>query len=198
MKADMELRDLVLDIFRTRGDQTIAGMVRELALRGVRHHRLTVTGYLHALVDAGYLEVRSVPPAKLFSLRGSPRRSLNSVIGDAARRIAPSEVRALEMTVRALERVLDRPVFLSEVTEAGFTRTTPLRQLGRKERADITKRLEQCGVEVREGEPMFRAREEMTEDTDRLLSEALLDAMFAQRERPRDMRQVALTLDRFG
>jgi hypothetical protein len=198
MKADMELRDLVLEIFRDKGDLTIAGMVRELESRGVRHHRLTVTGYLHAMADAGYLEVRSVPPAKLFILRGAPKRSLWSVVGEAARRIAPTEGRALELTVRALERLLDRPVFLSEVTEAGFTRTSTLRQLGRKERAEATKRLDQCGVDVREGEPMFRAREEMTEDVDRVLAEALLDAMDAQGERPREVRQVALTLDRFG
>ena len=198
MKADLELRDLVLEIFRDKRELTIAGMVRELEHRGVRHHRLTITGYLHAMADAGYLEVRSVPPAKLFILRRSPKRTLCSIMGGSARRIAPSEGKALEMTVCALEHILDRPVFLSEIAEAGFTRVGSLKHLGKKERTETTKRLDQCGVDGREGEPMFRAREEMTEEVDRLLVETLLDAMDAQRDRPREVKQVALTLDRFG
>ncbi|NIS21393.1 MAG: hypothetical protein GWN89_16045 [Thermoplasmata archaeon] len=199
MMAERELRELVLEILREEGDLTIAGMVRQLDKRGVKHHRLTVTGYLHAMADMGYLEVRSVPPAKLFSLRSSPKRTLYGVVGECARRITggvgPS---AVELTVGTLERVLDRPVFMSEVAEAGFTRTGNLRQLGKKERAEVAKHLEKCGVDVREGEPMFRAREVDTEKVDRLLDEALLDAMDARGERPREVVQTALTLEQFG
>ena len=199
MKADRELRDLILDIFREEGDLTIAGMVRELDKRGVKHHRLTVTGYLHALADTGYLDVRSVPPAKLFSLRSSPKQTLHGVVGACARRMTGgSEPRAVEMTVGTLERVLDRPVFLSEISEAGFSRTGNLRQLGKKERSEVTKRLAKCGVDIREGEPMFRAREVDSEEIDRLLDETLLDALNAQAERPREVVQTSLTLEQFG
>jgi hypothetical protein len=198
MKADRELRDLILEIFRDKGDMTIAGMVRELESRNVKHHRLTVTGYLHAMADAGFLDMRSVPPAKLFSLKGSPKRSLYTVLGDAARRGTQSEPRATELTVGALVHILDRPVFLSEVAEAGFSRTSSLRQLGKKERAEATRRMEQCGIAVREGEPMFRTREENRDEVDRLLAEALLDALDAQHERAKEVKQAKLTLDQFG
>jgi hypothetical protein len=198
MKADKELRDLILDIFREEGDLTIAGMVRQLDKRNVKHHRLTVTGYLHALADTGYLEVRSVPPAKLFSLKASSRRNLPGVIGACARRMTNgSETRAVELTVAALERVLDRAVFMSEIAEAGFSRTGSLRQLGKKERADEVKRLAKCGVVVREGEPMFRVREVDPGEVERLLDETLLDALDAQGERPREVVQTSLTLEQF-
>jgi hypothetical protein len=198
MKADNELRDLILEIFQEKGDVTIAGMVRELESRGVKHHRLTVTGYLHALADTGYLEVRSVPPAKLFTLRSNPKRSLYTVVGDCSRRISSSDTRAVELTVGTLEHILDRPVFLSEITEAGFVRTGNLRQLGKKDRSEAVKRMEQCGVSIREGEPLFRARELSQEDVDRLISEALLDSMDAQGERPKEVKQTSLTLEQFG
>jgi len=198
MMADRELRDLILEILRQEGDLTIAGMVRQMEKRGVVHHRLTVTGYLHAMADTGYLEVRSVPPAKLFSIKPSPKRTLCSILGDCARRMTSSEPRALELTVAALERVLDRPVFLSEVTEAGFSRTGNLRQLGKKERTDEARRLAKCGVAVREGEPMFRAKEPSDEEMDRLFREALLEAMEAHSERPREVVQTSLTLEQFG
>ena len=199
MKVDRELRDLVLEILREEGDLTIAGMVRQLEKRGVRHHRLTVTGYLHALADTDYLEVRSVPPAKLFSLKVSPQRSLPGVVGECARRMTGgSGPRAVELAVGALERVLERPVFLSEVTEAGFTRTGALRQLGKKERSEASRHLVKCGVAVREGEPMFRARDVDEQQVARLLDEALLEAMDARGERPREVVQTALTLEQFG
>jgi len=198
MKADMELRDLILDIFQVKGDVTIAGMVRELESRGVNHHRLTVTGYLHALADTGYLEVRSVPPAKLFTLKTAPKRSLYTVVGDCSRRVSSSDKGAVELTVGTLEHILDRPVFLSEITEAGFSRIGNLHQLGKKERSEALKRLEQCGVSIREGEPLFRAREQSQEGMDRLMGEALLEAMDAQGERPREIKQTSLTLEQFG
>jgi len=199
MKADMELRDLILEVFNEEGDQTIAGMVRQLDKRQVKHHRLTVTGYLHALADTGYLEVRSVPPAKLFSLKASPRRTLPGVMGVCARRMfSGSEPRAVELTVGALERVLDRAIFMSEIAEAGFSRTGNLRQLGKKERAEEAKRLGRCGVTVREGEPMFRVRDVDAGEVDRLLDETILEALDAQTERPREVVQTSLTLEQFG
>jgi hypothetical protein len=84
------------------------------------------------------------------------------------------------------------------VTEAGFTRTGNLRQLGKKEASEATKHLTKCGVAVREGEPMFRARGVDEQQVARLLDEALLEAMDARGERPRDVVQTALTLEQFG
>lgn len=199
MKTDRELRDLVLDILREEGDLTIAGMVRALDRRGVKHHRLTVTGYLHALVDTGYLEVRSVPPAKLFSLKASQTMSLPSAFGECARRITGgSGPNAVELAVGALERVLDRAIFMSEIAEAGFSRTGNLRQLGKKERAEEAKRLSKCGVAIREGEPMFRAKGVDQGLVDRMMDETLLEVLDAKAERPREVVQTALTLEQFS
>jgi hypothetical protein len=58
--------------------------------------------------------------------------------------------------------------------------------------------MDKCGVAVREGEPLFRAREVDAEMVDRLLDEALLDALDAQGDRPRETVQTALTLEQFG
>jgi len=109
-----------------------------------------------------------------------------------------NEGRAVELTVGALERVLDRAIFMSEIAEAGFSRTGNLRQLGKKERAEEAKRLSRCGVVVREGEPMFRVREVDAGEVDRLMDETLLEALDALTERPREVVQTSLTLEQFG
>ncbi len=197
MKAEQRLAELVFEILRQTEGVSIAGMVRELRKRDVQAHRLTVTGYLHALADAGYLEVQSVPPTKLFTLKRAPHRNVHAAIGEAARAAAPNDPAAVELAVAAAQRLLDRPVFLSEVAEMGFSRTTPLRQLGKKERADAVKRMEAGGVRVREGEPLFEPKDRHEVEVARLLDDVILNAFSCRSERPRATRQMALTLDRF-
>ena len=197
MKAEKELSDLVFEVLRKTDGLSIAGMVRALKDRGVEAHRLTVSGYLHALADAGYLEVHIVPPTKMFMLKRSLGRTVYSAVGEAARGMSASETGAVELAVAALSRVLDRPVFLSEVSAMGFASVSPLRQLGKKERADALKRLEEGGVRVREGEPLFEARDRREAEVGRLLDEVMLSAFSCRGERPRAAVQTALTLDRF-
>jgi hypothetical protein len=197
MKADVHLSDMVFDILKRTDGVSIAGMVRQLKDKGVHAHRLTVAGYLHALADAGYLEVRNVPPTKLFTLKKAPGRNVYAAIGEAARAMNASETSAVELAVGALSRVLDRPVFLSEVEGMGFARTSVLRQLGRKERADAVRRLEDGGVRVREGEALFEAKDRREAEVGRLLDEVMLSAFSCHAERPRATVQVALTLEQF-
>jgi hypothetical protein len=197
MRAEKELSDLVFEILRETDGLSIAGMVRALKDRGVEAHRLIVSGYLHALADAGYLEVHIVPPTKMFMLKRSLGRTVYSAIGEAARGMSATEPGAVELAVAALGRVLDRPVFLSEVAAMGFTSMSALRQLGKKERADAVRRLEEGGVRVREGEPLFEAKDRRDAEVGRLLDEVTLSAFSCRAERPRAAVQTALTLDRF-
>ena len=197
MRAEKELSDLVFEILKETDGLSIAGMVRALKDRGVEAHRLTVSGYLHALADAGYLEVHIVPPTKMFMLKRSLGRTVYTAIGEAARGMSATEPGAVELAVAALSRLLNRPVFLSEVAAMGFTSMSALRQLGKKERADAVKRLEEGGVRVREGEPLFEARDRRDADVGQLLDEVMLSAFSCRAERPRAAVQTALTLDRF-
>jgi hypothetical protein len=198
MKMDHRLRELVFEIFRETEGISIAGLVRELESRGVRSHRLIVTGYLQALVDVGYLDVRAVPPSKLFTLKSSHRATLFSVVGEVSRGIHESEARASELAVASLQRLLDRPVFLSEIAQMGFSRTGNLHQLNKKERAIATKRMEDGGVPIKEGEPMFQARNRREEEVDQLLEEVVLESYRVRGERPKATVQTALTLERFA
>jgi hypothetical protein len=79
----------------------------------------------------------------------------------------------------------------------GFTRTGALRQLGKKETAEACRRLEEGGVRVREGEPMFEAKGPPSADVPRVLDEVVLSAFSARGERVRAVKQTALTLERF-
>jgi len=197
MRAEKELSDQVFEILKETDGLSIAGMARKLEERGLKTHRLIVSGYLHALADAGYLEVHIVPPTKMFMLKRSLARTVYSAIGEAARGMSATEPGAVELAVASLSRVLDRPVFLSEVAAMGFTSVSALRQLGKKERADAAKRLDDGGVRVREGEPMFEAKDRRDADVGRLLDEVMLSAFSCRAERPRAAVQTALTLDRF-
>ena len=89
--------------------------------------------------------------------------------------------------------------FEAKLEEFGHNLERAAVELAREWRTDRALRhLEKCGVAVREGESLFRAREVDSEMVDRLLDEALLEALDARGERPREMVQTALTLEQFG
>lgn len=198
MAEEPRLAEMVFEVLRETEGASISKVVEALRRKGVETHRLTITGYLNALADAGYLEVKSIPPVRMFTLKRAVARNVYSAIGEAARSLTTTEASALELAAATAARLLDRPLFLSEVAEMGFTRTGALRQLGKKETAEACRRLEEGGVRVREGEPMLAARgEPPAADVSRVLDEVVLSAFSARGERVRAVKQTALTLERF-
>ncbi len=197
MKEEPRLAEKIFQVLRQTEGASISKVVEELRELGVETHRLTITGYLNALADAGYLEVKRIPPVRMFTLKRAVVRNVYSAIGEASRSMTTTEAAALELAAATAMRLLDRPLFLSEVADMGFTRTGVLRQLGKKEAAEACKRLEEGGVRVREGEPMFDAKGSSDADVSRVLDEVLLSAFSARSERVRAVKQTSLTLEKF-
>ncbi|HXK36693.1 MAG TPA: hypothetical protein VJ553_03880, partial [Candidatus Paceibacterota bacterium] len=64
---DKDMKALVLEILK-KDPMSISGVCRELASKGVKLHRLELTGYLKALADMNVLKEKDILPAKVFSL----------------------------------------------------------------------------------------------------------------------------------
>ena len=100
-----------------RDGKSINALSKELETRGIKHHRLLLTGYLRALADKGYLTVMDVPPAKVYKpvktnastdniYRSVERAVRKAGLGDAC-------------ILYVLNRLFKRPVFESELRVAG-------------------------------------------------------------------------------
>ena len=82
-----DMRDLILEVLR-KDSASISGVSRELESRGVKLHRLELTGYLKALADLGVLREKDIKPAKVFSVSSLRERSFHDLLGEACSAVA--------------------------------------------------------------------------------------------------------------
>ncbi len=107
-----------------RDGKSISALSKDLEKANIKLHRLILTGYLRALTDMNYLREREVPPAKIYQpLRPLPDNLYESV-EKSARRVTDD---ADELILYTLYKLLKRPIFDSELKQAGVNRP-----LGRK------------------------------------------------------------------
>ena len=102
-----------------RDGMSISALAKDLELKGFKHHRLILTGYLRAMTDMGYLKERDVPPSKIYVVSKSLPDSIYEQVGKACRKISPDPD---ELILFTLSRILKRPIFESELRAAGVNR----------------------------------------------------------------------------
>jgi len=190
------------------GPDSISGIARRLAEDGgAPMHRLTVSGYLQALAEAGVLRDLDRPPSRVYQL-ADPRlhRPLHDRMARAAVEAEPDPARAGALLLAALERLLGRPVFRAELRQAGLKEPPGLEpvQAGERDRriyrASLQRRLAPP-LEVPRGDPLYAwpDPEALHDDVDALIDRVLRDATgsahLAHGHAAARGRQAALELD---
>ncbi len=113
---DKPLKDEILDVLGKEG-MSINALSKTLVERGIKVHRLYLTGYLVALKDMGILKEREIKPAKVFSVQKVKKKDIYQVIGEKARTINEDE--AADLCLYVLHRIFNRPIFMRELHRAG-------------------------------------------------------------------------------
>ena len=62
---DKEFARIIIDCLGKDG-KSISALSKDLEDRGIKMHRLIITGYLRALTDQGVLREREIPPSKIY------------------------------------------------------------------------------------------------------------------------------------
>ena len=99
--------------------KSISALTKDLESRGIKQHRLIVTGYLRALTDMNVLKEREVPPSKIYQPFKPLPDSIYESVGRACRKVDPD---ADELILYTLSRLFKRPVFDTELKLAGVNR----------------------------------------------------------------------------
>ncbi len=94
--------------------KSISAITRGLASKGIKPHRLMLTGYLKALADLGILEEKEILPSKVYSVVKWAEKSIYSDVRKLVDRRAFGDDR-IRLSVLALQQIFDRPVFLEEL-----------------------------------------------------------------------------------
>lgn len=98
---------------------SISSLAKDLESKGIKHHRLILTGYLRALTDMNILKERDVPPSKIYIPIKALPDNLYRSIEKSCRKLSPDPD---ELILYTLSRMLKRPIFESELRLAGVNR----------------------------------------------------------------------------
>ncbi|MFA7622490.1 MAG: hypothetical protein WCX76_01900 [Candidatus Methanomethylophilaceae archaeon] len=116
--VDKDFNRIVIDSLGKDG-KSISALTKDLEERGIKQHRLIVTGYLRALTDMNILKEREVPPSKIYQPSKALPDSIYESVGKACRKIDPD---ADELILYTLSRLFKRPIFDTELKLAGVNR----------------------------------------------------------------------------
>ena len=115
---DKEFTRIVIDCLGKDG-KSISALSKDLEARGIKMHRLLITGYLRALTDQGILRERDVPPSKIYQPVKQVQESIYDAVSKSCRNLTDD---ADELILYVLSRLFKRPIFESELRAAGVMR----------------------------------------------------------------------------
>ena len=144
---------------------SISGIKEKLESRGVKIHRLTLSGYLSSMVDSGVLKYKDIKPAKVYSIDDRKIISIYSMIGDAVSKRYPG--RTGDMSLLLLFNLFNRPVFLREIELCSPELPRAYKQSSSKRKEFYIKKLGMLGINITETERMM---EPSFEDKNAVLS----------------------------
>jgi hypothetical protein len=102
-----------------RDGMSISALAKELESKGLKHHRLIITGYLRAMTDIGHLKERDIPPSKIYQVSKTLPDSVYEQVGKACRKVSNDPD---ELILFTLFKMFKRPIFESELRSAGVNR----------------------------------------------------------------------------
>jgi len=146
-ELDKELKSLILDSLPEDG-MSISALSRLLKEKGIKMHRLELSGYLKALSDIGVLRERDVKPSKVFSPLQSKKKSLYDFLGEIVRREEEDEDKRASLALLIMNRLFRRAVFDRELRLCGLTGAPASKRAADKERADAAAVVSKAGIKI--------------------------------------------------
>lgn len=142
-----DLKELVLEILK-KEQMSISGVSRELSAKGVKLHRLELTGYLKALADMNVLKEKDIKPAKVFSASATREKSLYELIGEFSAVHAKTSDERATLAAFCLQKLFRRAVFDMEVRRCGLEGVVDGRRATQEERSEAKAILTRLGYRV--------------------------------------------------
>ena len=188
--ADLDLRQMLLDEIRN-DPKSISGICRQLESRGVKLHKLVITGYLRALADMGHIKAKDIPPSKVYYAVTPKKMDIYETVGHHLKEWGLTSDSRCEVALYCLERLFRRPIFHSELKRADASPVNRVPRMVDEARAEIRKMLGRARLQVPRNDPLYTSTKEHPEEYDRLMAEMIL-VSFNVRSLVREGRQVSL------
>ena len=144
---EKDLKDLVLEVLK-KDQMSISGVCRELSSKGVKLHRLELSGYLKALADMNVLREKDIKPAKVFSASLTRERNLHELIGDSCSNYARTPDERATLATFCLQKLFNRAVFDLELRRCGIEGAVEGRKASSEERSEAKSILSRLGYKI--------------------------------------------------
>ncbi len=170
--VDAPLKDVIIELLGKDG-MSINSLHKLLEGRGVKLHRLFLTGYLIAMKDMGLLRERDIRPAKVFSVAPMEKKDIYQLIGERAKRI--NEDDASDICLYTLHRIFNRPIFMRELNRAGVGAPRHGKKVVGDERKKALELLANSGITVPRNNSAFIPEREYNSEFMQIVTELIVD-----------------------
>lgn len=169
-----DLRELVTEMLK-KDQMSISAVARELNSKGLKLHRLELSGYLKALADMGVLKEKDIKPAKVFSASSVRDRNLHELIGESVSSIVRTPDERATLAAYCLQRLFRRAVFDMEVRRCGVEGTVEGRKATAEERSEAKTMLTRMGYKVPNSDIPTIVEKDLEESFLLVLSEVVIE-----------------------
>lgn len=176
---DKDMKELVLEILK-KDQMSISGVCRELASRGVKLHRLELTGYLKALADMNVLKEKDIKPAKVFSSSASRDKTLHELIGESCAVLGKTPDERATLAAYCLQKLFKRAVFDMEVRRCGVEGSVDGRKATTEERSEARSVLVRMGYKVPNSDTPVIVERNMDRDFALVLADVVVERFNAR------------------
>jgi hypothetical protein len=171
---EKDMKEIIVDVLR-KDPASISGISRELESRGVKLHRLELTGYLKALAGMGVLREKDIKPAKVFSVSPSSQKSFHELLGEACSLVVATPEERATLAVYSLQRLFKRSVFDMELRRCGLEGTVAGRKATPEERSEAKSLLVRQGYKVPNSDVPTVVEKELEDEFSRVMAYMLVE-----------------------
>jgi hypothetical protein len=169
---EKDLKELVIEILK-KDQMSISGVCRELSSKGIKLHRLELSGYLKALADMNVLKEKDIKPAKVFSASATREKNLHELIGDSCSSYARTPDERATLATYCLQKLFRRAVFDMEVRRCGLDGSAEGRKATAEERSEAKSIMTRLGYKI----PNSDVPTVVEKDLDNLFLQVLADVV---------------------
>ncbi|AGB04169.1 hypothetical protein AciM339_0272 [Aciduliprofundum sp. MAR08-339] len=190
--VEKPLKDLIIEILGKDG-RSINDLSKELEKRGIKKHRLILTGYLQAMADLGILKERYIKPAKVYSVQQNSRRTIYEIVGNKVKEI--NEEEAPDIALYILYKLFNRPIFMREIEKCNVGIPQYREKIVGAERKRALEILLSQGFHVPRNNSAYLPTKDFNSEFIQVLSELVIDGYDLKHLVNREKKQTKLDYD---
>jgi len=171
-ELDKNLMMIIIENLPVDG-MSISALSRKLREKGMKIHRLELSGYLKALADLQILREKDIKPSKVFLPSNLKRKDVYETIGEIIQKEDGSEKASIALY--CLCRLFKRPIFEKELRMCGFNETPSSRKVSKLEIMEARNAATKASLNIPTGDKALVSREDHSSIYEKIISELLLE-----------------------